>query len=150
MGWLKDGERKWTNIMMNNDNTYLSNCEKRINRMDDTLYISICLSDGGIRLFRNTVRNLNTPPYVKFYIHKERAILAIAPDFEKTLLTHKTPKNLYDEYGKMVVYSKKFCDIIYREMNWNKSKLYRVPGQMMKKENAAFFDLSKAEMLKQG
>ena len=117
--------------------------------MNDELYISICFSDGGLRLFRNTVRSLNTPPYVKIYIHKERALLAISPDVEKTLITHKTPKNVYDEYGKMVVYSKKFCDILYREMNWDKSKLYRVPGKMMKKENAAYFDLEKAEAPKQ-
>ena len=82
---------------MKSGNTYLSNCEKRINRMDDLLYISICFSDGGVRLFRNTVRSLNTPPSVKFYIHKERALLAIPPDIEKSLLTHKTPKNIYDE-----------------------------------------------------
>lgn len=117
--------------------------------MDDLLYISICFSDGGIRLFRNTVRSLNTPPYVKFYIHKERALLAITPDIEKSLLTHKTPKNIYDENGKMVVYSKRFCDILYREMKWDKEKLYRVPGKMMKTDNAAFFDLRKAEILKQ-
>lgn len=134
---------------MKSGSTYLSNCEKRINRMDDLLYISICFSDGGVRLFRNTVRSLNTPPYVKFYIHKERALLAITPDIEKSLLTHKTPKNIYDENGKMVVYSKRFCDILYREMKWDKEKLYRVPGKMMKTDNAAFFDLRKAEILKQ-
>lgn len=117
--------------------------------MNDTIYISICFSDGGIRLFRNTVRSLNTPPYVKFYVHKERALLAISPDNEKTLITHKTPRNLYDENGRMIVFSKRFCDVLYREMNWDKSKLYRVPGKMMKKDNAAFFELDKAEILKQ-
>lgn len=135
--------------MMKSGNTYLSNCEKEINRMDDTIYISICFSDGGLRLFKNTVRMLNTPPYIKFYIHKEKSLLAITPDQERTLITHKTPKNLYDENGKMVIYSKRFCDVLYREMRWDKSKLYRVPGKMMENENAAYFDLEKAEVLKQ-
>lgn len=117
--------------------------------MDEQIYISICHSDGGIRLFRETVRCLNTPPYVKFYINYENFLLAVASDKSKSQKTHRIPKNLYVENGRMVVYSKRFCDVLYGEMGWDKNFLYRIPGKMMKEENAAYFELKKAVILKQ-
>lgn len=115
--------------------------------MSDTICISICYCDGGIRLFKSTVRGLNTPPYVKIYVHKTKALLAITPDEERKFTTHKTPRNIYDENGRMVIYSKKLCVALYREMKWDKDKLYRVPGRIMKEGNVAYFDLNKAEAL---
>lgn len=117
-------------------------------KMSERLYISVNYSDGAIRLFRETVRSLNTPPFVKFYINSEKFLLGIGPDFEKSQTSHKTPKNIYVENGKMVVYSKKFCAILYNEMRWDKSSLYRIPGQMMNNDNLAFFELRKAEIFK--
>ena len=45
----------------------------------------------------------------------------------------------------MVIYSKMFCEILYRQMNWNRNMLYRVPGKTLPKENMAVFDLLKAK-----
>lgn len=117
--------------------------------MSDTLYISVRYTEGAIRLFRETVRSLQTPPYVKFYINSEHCYLGIGPDFTKSQKSHKTPKNLYVDNGKMVVYSKRFCNILYNEMKWDKQLTYRVPGKMTNDNNLAFFDLKKAEILKQ-
>lgn len=116
--------------------------------MDEQIYISICHSDGGIRLFRETVRCLNTPPYVKFYINYEKFLLAVVSENSKSQKTHRIPKNLYVENGRMVVYSKRLCDVLYREMKWDKTIRYRVPGKMMLEDNAAYFELKKAEILK--
>lgn len=118
--------------------------------MSDTICISICYCDGGIRLFKSTIRGLNTPPYVKIYVHKTKALLAITPDGKRTFTTHKTPRNIYDEKGRMVIYSKKLCAALYREMKWDKDKLYRVPGRIIKEEKVAYFDLNNAEALNWG
>jgi len=116
--------------------------------MSDVLYISMSCSKGAIRLFKEIIRSLKTPPYVKFYINRESCCLAIGADFTKSQKTHKIPKNLYTDNGKMVIYSKKFCNIIYDEMKWDKRLTYRVPGKMMCDNNLAFFDLKKAEIIK--
>lgn len=118
--------------------------------MGDTFCISICCCDGSIRLFKSTVRGLNTPAYVKIYVHKTKALLAVTPDEKRTFTTHKTPSNIYDEKGRMVIYSKKLCTAIYQKMNWNKDKLYRIPGEIIKEEKVAYFDLSKADVWDRG
>lgn len=113
--------------------------------MDAVIYISVCLSNGSIRLFKETVRSLDTPKYVRFYINIEKSLLAVAPYHKNSLKSHKIPKNLYTNNGAMVIYSKMFCEILYRQMNWNRDMLYRVPGKTLPEENIAVFDLMKAK-----
>lgn len=114
--------------------------------MDETIYISICYLKGEIRLFKSTIIGLNIPSYVKIYVNKERDLLAITSDKDKTLLTHKIPKNIYDKKWKMIVYSKKLCNVLYEKMQWDRSKSYRIPGEIMEKGAVACFELKKANI----
>ena len=111
--------------------------------MDNTIFISICYLNGGIRLFKDTIRDLDMPSYVKIYIHREQNFLAIISDEKQTLITHKIPKDIYDKRWKMIIYSKKLCNIIYEKMQWDKRKLYRVPGKIIEKGFVACFELNK-------
>lgn len=113
--------------------------------MDDSTYISVCLKEGNIRIFKTAIRLMDNPKFIRFSVNEARTLLAIEPYHKRTFTSFKVPSELYSDKGSMRVYSKKFCSILYREMKWDENRLYRIPGRILSKDKIGFFNLEKAE-----
>ncbi len=87
---------------------------------------------------------MDNPKFIQFSVNKEGTLLAVEPYHRKTFTSFAIPRNLYSYNGAMVVYSKSLCSLIYNRLNWNKDKLYRIPGEILKEEKAAVFNLMNA------
>lgn len=112
--------------------------------MDKNTFISVRLTSGSIRIFKETIRLMENPEFIRLSVNKDGTLMAVEPYHRKTFTSFTVPKNLYSYNGEMVVYSKSLCAVIYSRMDWNKDKLYRVPGKILKEEKTAVFDLTNA------
>lgn len=112
--------------------------------MDKNTFISVRLTSGSIRIFKETIRLMENPEFIRFSVNEEGTLLAVEPYHRKTFTSFTVPKNLYSYNGEMVIYSKSLCAVLYSRLDWNKDKLYRIPGKILKEEKAAVFDLTNA------
>lgn len=87
---------------------------------------------------------MNNPEFIRFSVNEEGTLLAVEPYHKKTFTSFAIPKNLYSYNGAMIVYSKSLCSLLYNRLNWNKDKLYRIPGKILKEKKTAIFDLMNA------
>ncbi len=112
--------------------------------MDKNTFISVRLTSGSVRIFKETIRLMDNPEFIRFSINEEGPLLAVEPYHRKTFTSFTVPKNLYSYNGEMVVYSKSLCAVLYSRLDWNKDKLYRIPGKVFKEQKTAVFDLTNA------
>lgn len=87
---------------------------------------------------------MDTPDFIRFSVNSQGTLLAVEPYPRKTFTSFKIPQNLYSYDGAMVVYSKPLCSLLYNKSNWNRDKLYRIPGKILKEQKTAVFDLTNA------
>ena len=112
--------------------------------MDKNTLISVRLTSGSIRVFKEAIRLIDNPDFIRFSVNKEGTLLAVEPYHRKSFTSFKIPRNLYSYNSAMVVYSKPLCSLLYNRLNWNKDKLYRIPGKILKEQKTAVFDLTNA------
>ncbi len=112
--------------------------------MDKNTFISVRLTSGSIRIFKEAIRLMENPKFIRFSVNEEGALLAVEPYHRKTFTSFAIPRNLYSYSGAMVVYSKSLCALLYNRLNWNEDKLYRIPGIILKEQKVAVFDLTNA------
>lgn len=112
--------------------------------MDKNTFISVRLTSGSIRIFKESIRLMDSPDFIRFSVNREGTLLAVEPYHRKTFTSFKIPRNLYSYNGAMVVYSKPLCRLLYNRLNWNKDKLYRIPGRILKEQRTVVFDLTNA------
>ena len=112
--------------------------------MDRNTFISVRFTSGSIRVFKETIRLMDNPKFIRFSVNKDGTQMAVEPYHRKTFTSFSVPKNLYSYSNGMVVYSKSLCSLLYNRQNWNKDKLYRIPGKVFKEQKTAVFDLTKA------
>lgn len=87
---------------------------------------------------------MENPKFIRLSVNEEGTLLAVEPYHRKTFTSFVVPKNLYSYNGGMIVYSKSLCALLYNRLNWNKDKLYRIPGKILKEQKTAVFDLTNA------
>ena len=87
---------------------------------------------------------MDSPKFIRFSVNEENILMAVEPYHRKTFTSFSVPPNLYSYNGAMIVYSKSLCGLLYSKMNWDKDKLYRIPGKIFKEQKIAVFDLTNA------
>lgn len=87
---------------------------------------------------------MDSPKFIRFSVNEENILMAVEPYHRKTFTSFAVPPNLYSYNGAMIVYSKSLCGLLYSKMNWDKDKLYRIPGKIFKEQKIAVFDLTNA------
>lgn len=112
--------------------------------MDKNTFISVRLTNGSIRIFKEAIRLMENPKFIRLSVNDNGTLMAVEPYHRQTFTSFAIPKNLYSYNGGMVVYSKSLCALLYNKLNWNKDKLYRIPGKILKEVKAAVFDLTNA------
>lgn len=102
------------------------------------------MTNGGIRVFKNVIRMMDDPKFIRFSVNSEGTSMAVTPYHKRSFTSFRVPKNLYSDNGAMIVYSKAFCELLYKKLGWDEDYLYRVPGKILYDRKIAVFDLSKA------
>ena len=87
---------------------------------------------------------MDNPKFIRFSVNNDCKLMAVEAYHRKTFTSFTVPRNLYSDNGAMVVYSKSLCGLLYNRFNWDKDKLYRIPGEILKEQKTAIFDLASA------
>ena len=102
--------------------------------MNKKISLSFYLKTSGFFICRGALRTLNTPPFVKFYINNDATSMIMMPDTKLSFTSFRIPKNIYLKTNRMIIHSKSFCYLIAKQLNWNTSLSYQIPGKYLKKE----------------
>lgn len=111
--------------------------------MADNTYISLYGKSGKIHIFKDTIRAIGQPRFVRFRINPDGRLL-LEPYNRITLTSFRVPKNLDDIDAQMEVSTTALIRVIYREFGFNPSKSYRINGVVYESHQVAVFDISTA------
>lgn len=112
--------------------------------------ISVYLASNTIRIFKSTIRFLDTPKYIRFRVNDDGTSMLVEPYDKKSFISFKIPKNIFDSKGSMEVHSKAFCRLLASMVNWDTDYSYRITGRLINKpKKLAIFDLTSAEVIRQ-
>lgn len=117
---------------------------KWINMSKGTTYISFYNKRGGIRIFKQTMRVLGLPKFIRFQLHQERHLMLLEPYDKISFTSFRVPTNLEDENGKLDIYSKAFTHLISKVMGWDFNRSYRVLGIIDEEKKYVVFNLDQA------
>ncbi len=115
---------------------------------NEATYISFYFRCNTIRIFKKTMRTLGSPKFIRFRVHENGRYMLLEPfDRITQSSTFRVPSNLEDENGNMDIHSKPFMWVIAKQMGWDITRSYRVPGEVYQSEKIVVFDLTKAVII---
>ncbi len=117
------------------------------NNERSTTYISFYNKSGTIRAFRQTVRAIGEPRFIRFQLHKERHLMLLEPFDRISFTSFRVPININKDNGKLDIKSKSFTRLISEAMEWDVERSYRIPGEVNEEQKHVIFDLSRAEII---
>lgn len=117
--------------------------------MYDKTSLSIYLRSNTIRVYKSTIRLLNTPKFIQFRVHSDGNSIMVMPYPQQTFTSFRVPKNIYEEDGDMEVHSKMLCEIIGKKHNWDFECSYRIPGRYIPEQNIVVYDFKRASIIPQ-
>ncbi len=114
--------------------------------MSSDTYITINLSQYSIRVFRNALKALGPPSYVRFFLNPERNMMIMQPFERKSPISFKVPPKIMekDKSSSLRVYSHPLCTILMEKMKWEAGGTYKIPGEIFNSQRLVRFDLNKA------
>ena len=115
--------------------------------MSTELCISFYLADHTIHIFRDAIRAIGTPKYIRFRLGKNEKAILLEPYDRKTFTSFCVPRNLYSENGCMRISSKPFCDLLAAKLCWRTDCSYRAFGRLFEKQKVIVFDFSSAVII---
>ncbi len=115
--------------------------------MGTELCVSFYLANHTIHIFRDAIRAIGTPEYVRFRVERNGRTMLLEPYDRKTFTSFHVPENLYSENGCMGISSKRFCDLLAAKLCWRTDCSYKVFGKLFEKQRIIVFDFSSAVMI---
>ena len=109
--------------------------------------LSFYLSVYRIHVFVDTLRSIGSPSFICFLVGNDGTNLAMAPYGKKDFHSHRISKKTYEGGKGLEISSLPLCSLLAERHNWDMSLSYRVPGTILKENNVALFDLSKAQII---
>lgn len=73
--------------------------------------------------------------------------LALLPYNRRDFKSHEVPHDIYGGIQPLEILSCQLCAILADTHSWDKNCSYRVPGQIMRKQHLALFNLSDAKII---
>ena len=119
--------------------------------MNDATYLTIHMNPYYIRVFRNALKTIGTPPYVRFLIEPETARMAMTAYDRKSFTSFKVSARavLYGNKSDCVkIHSHLLCKALFRQFGWDTTRTYRIPGKMFPEQKVVVYSLSEAFPLK--
>lgn len=118
--------------------------------MGTELCISFYLANHTIHIFRDAIRAIGTPGYIRFWLESNGKAMLLEPYDRKTFTSFRVPENLYSENGCMRISSKRFCDLLAARLCWRADCSYKIFGQLFEKQRILVFDFSSAVVISKG
>ena len=110
-------------------------------------YISFYLNTNRIHVFVDALRGIGCPNRICFMIGHDGKRILMLPHAKRDFISHAVPQDVYNGTDSLEISSKKLCNIIAGQREWDLSRSYRVPGIVITGKNVAVYDLAKAEMI---
>lgn len=115
--------------------------------MAESTYISIYGRKPCVRIFKDSIRAIGMPKFIRFQISDDATKLLIEPFDRITLASFRLPQNIDDEDSKMEVYSSALVRGLSKRLGWGETTSHRVPGKVYTKQGIIMYDLTKAEII---
>ena len=115
--------------------------------MSDRTYLTVSMANYSFRVFRNALKAVGMPSYVRFLTDPETSRMAMTAYDRKEFTSFKVPSGakIYgNRNGCVRIHSHVLCKTLYRQFGWDTSKTYRIPGRMLPGQQAVVYDLSAA------
>lgn len=111
--------------------------------MNET-FISFYPRSGAIRIFRSTVRALESPKFLRFRLNAEGSSMIMEPYGKSDFTSFRVPKTIFQGGEGMEIYSRRFVYGVARHCGWEHNLSYRIPGRFLPAQGIVLFDLSRA------
>ncbi len=111
--------------------------------------ISFYLSSNTLRVSTKAIRELDSPSYVRFLVNPDKELMAMESYDRKEFTSFRIQKKvlLDSKSNSFRIRSKKFCQIVARQMGWDAGKSYRVPGNVYHNLKVAVYRLEEASVI---
>ncbi len=113
-------------------------------------YISFYLKEGKVHIPTVTLRDIGSPPYVRFLLNEDGSSMVLEPYDHKAFPSMRVPKKIYAEQyagGRMEFRCMALCRIMSGRFGWDTQSSYRVPGRLISKQRLVLLDVTGAEMI---
>ena len=112
--------------------------------MNKRTNISFYLKSGTVRIYRDTMRAIGKPMFVRLRLHSRIPSLIVEPFDRITLTSFRVPQKLFKDNGAMQIHSKALCEMIANEMKWESERSYTITGHPYAEQKIVLFDLTQA------
>lgn len=116
------------------------------NQLAELTYISIYGRKPCVRVFKDSIRAIGLPKFIRFRISADATKLLLEPFDRITLTSFRLPLDFdKNEDSKMEIYSTGLVKELSQRLGWNGCISHRVPGKVYEKQGVIVYDLTKAE-----
>ena len=123
-----------------------SRTKRKVKAMTDNTYISLYGKCGKIHIFKQTIRAIGQPKFIRFRINPDGRIL-LEPYHKITLTSFRVPKDLDEMTTTMEVSTTALIRIIFQEFNFDLTRSYRIGGYVYEDKHIAIFHIASAELI---
>lgn len=111
--------------------------------MNET-FISFYPRSGAIRIFRSTVRALESPKFLRFRLNADGSSMIMEPYGKSDFTSFRVPKTIFEGGEGMEIYSRRFVYGVAKHCGWEHDISYRIPGRIISGQRIVLFDLTRA------
>lgn len=111
---------------------------------NDTAYVSFYMRSNTIRIFKNTIRAMGSPKFIRLRIHDREKTIIIEPYDRSTFSSFRVPLPLNAAKEGLDIHSKLFIRIVAKRMRWDMERTYRVSGELYERQGIVKLDLVRA------
>lgn len=117
---------------------------------ENSTFISFYLPRNTFRVFIKAIRALEKPTYVRFLINPDTFMMAMEDYGEKKFTSFRVSRKLLEgsRSDSLRIHSKKFCELIARQMKWDMRKSYRIEGKIYPEQKIVVYSLMSAQEIK--
>lgn len=119
--------------------------------MTDDTYMTIHMNPYYIRVFRNALKAVGMPRYVRFLMEPDSARMAMTAYGRKEFTSFKVPNGAMvhgSKSGCVKIFSHVLCKSIYRQFGWDPTRTYHIPGKLFPEQKTVVYNLSDAFPMK--
>ena len=110
--------------------------------------ILIDLKKDRIRIYKKTLHSIGDPEYILLLVNPEERTLAILRSDRFDLRSHRIPLSRLKDRQCIELYSKTLVkDLFDMCAVWQENNLYRMYGDIIKKEGIAQFYINESELV---
>lgn len=115
--------------------------------MTDDTYLTIHMNPYYIRVFRNALKAVGMPRYVRFLMEPDSERMAMTAYDRKEFTSFRVPQKISESGNKNAcvrIHSHILCKALFRQFGWDTLRTYRIPGKLYPEQKAVIYNLTEA------